>query len=199
MSFEIITFLGDEVQKSALQLTVGWIGNALALFFFFSPAVKIFALWKEKISHTEFSYFSLIANIMNCLLWFVYGFRRDTLEIWVCNMVGGLTNLIYLIIFWFYFSNKNLVKFSFFFTATLGVLFAIFAVFYWAFDSYEVAGKTAMVFNIIMYAAPGQKLVLCYINQNRSKCIKLKNMSFYLSKVRSLDYYVPYAGSFILF
>lgn len=163
MTLEFLEFLGDEGQTSTLKLVVGWLGNALALFFFFSPAIKIWSLMKEKISHTEFSYFSLIANIMNCLLWFVYGFRRNTLEIWVCNGIGGVTNLIYLSVFWYFFCNKNTLNYSLYLLATFALIAGIFAGFNWGFSSYEVAGKTAMVFNVLMYAAPGQKLVKNYI------------------------------------
>jgi hypothetical protein len=160
MSLQFLEFLSDEVQKSTLQLVVGLLGNALALFFFFSPAIKIYALMKEKIPHTEFYYFALIANIMNCLLWFVYGFRREVLEIWICNGIGGTTSLIYFTIFMYFFCDKNILKYSGFLIGTLAILGGIFAGFYWGFSSYEVSGKAAMVFNIFMYAAPGQKIVI---------------------------------------
>jgi hypothetical protein len=201
MSLPFLEFLGEEVKKSTLQLVVGWLGNALALFFFFSPAVKIYGLLLEKIPYTEFSYLSLMANIMNCILWFVYGYKRDTLEIWVCNEIGGTTSLIYLIIFWFFFCQKNTIKFLLYFFGTLAFLAGIFSVFYWTFKSYEVAGKTAMVFNILMYAAPGQKLVnyflIWYII--RLKYSNPRNIIFYLLKVLSLDYSAHYVGSHILF
>ncbi len=159
MSFEMFSLLEDEVQKSTLKFVIGWIGNALALFFFFSPAIKVWALIKERIQHTEFSYFSLIANIMNCVLWFVYGLKLTTLEIWACNAIGGATSLIYLIVFWFYFNNKHILKFICFSLFTLALIFGIFALFYWQLDDPQYTGKTAMVFNIIMFAAPGQKFV----------------------------------------
>jgi len=159
MTYEILSLIGEEIQESALKLTVAWTGNALALFFFFSPAVKIYSLMKEKISHSEFSYLALMANIMNCLLWFVYGFRRGVVEIWIVNMIGGLMSLLYLVIFWFYFCNKNPFKFLGSVFTTLAVLGGIFSLFLWGFDDFEVAGYTAMVFNVIIFAAPGQKLV----------------------------------------
>jgi len=159
MSFEFLSLLEDEVKNSTLKTVVGWIGNALALFFFFSPAVRMWQLIKEKIQHTEISYLSFMANIMNCILWFVYGLKLHKSEIWFCNGLGGISNLIYLFIFWFFFSGKNGLKYSGLTGGTIVFLHCIFCLFYYVFESEDVAGKSAMVFNILMYAAPGQKLV----------------------------------------
>ena len=164
MTFELLSLIGEEIKESTLKVTVAWTGNALALFFFFSPAVKMYSLLKEKISHSEFSYLALMANIMNCLLWFVYGFRRNTIELWIVNLIGGITSLIYLLIFWFYFCNKNPLKFLGYVFITLAVLSGIYSLFYWGFEDYNVAGYVAMVFNVLMFAAPGQKLVKMILN-----------------------------------
>jgi ABC-type lipoprotein export system ATPase subunit len=53
MTFELLSLIGEEIKESTLKITVAWTGNALALFFFFSPAVKMYSLLKEKILEAE--------------------------------------------------------------------------------------------------------------------------------------------------
>jgi uncharacterized protein with PQ loop repeat len=156
--FESLSFLGDEVPPTTFMLVFGWIGNALALFFFFSPAIKMWALIKEKIEYTSISYVMFIANVMNCILWAVYGIFKKKLEIWICNSIGGITNTIYLLIFFFFFADKMILKYALYFILNIGVLSGIFLVYY-NFAGEDFTGKSAMIFNIIMYAAPGQKIV----------------------------------------
>jgi hypothetical protein len=167
MNYSYLISFG-EVDKDTFQVVAGWIGNALALFFFFSPAIGMYKLIKEQIDYKVIPYISLIANILNCLLWFIYGYKKEDLQIYLCNAIGGVTNIIYLIIFWYYFSEKNLTKYLGFLAATIVSLGEIFAVFMFFIEGYEVTGYHAMIFNIIMYAAPGQKIVNLFINLKSS-------------------------------
>ena len=153
--------LGSE-EKDLFQVIAGWIGNALALFFFLSPAVGIWKLIKEEIEHKVIPYILLIANIMNCLLWFVYGIKKDDYQIYGCNGVGGIINAIYLSIFWYYYVENKIPNYIGFLFATYGFLIGVWALFTYGLTDIDLIGKVAMVFNIIMYAAPGQKLVVIF-------------------------------------
>jgi len=158
-----LSFADVVADKDIFQIIVGWIGNALALFFFFSPAVAMLKLIKGEIEHTTIPYISLIANIMNCLLWFIFAWIKQDDQIYICNGIGGFTSVIYLSIFWFYFSERNVSRFVIFLGLTYIALGGIWATFQILIHESEFTGYVAMVFNIIMFAAPGQKIVKYFI------------------------------------
>lgn len=149
-------------QISTLQITLGWIGNAFGIFFFLSPALKVYSLFTEKIDHTRVAYLQFVSSIGNCILWFIYGFRRGVIEIWFCNVIGVISNLIYLNVYWYFYVEKNKEKFQKYAMNTFGILTCIYILFMWIFESLEVAGFCAMLFNIMIYATPGQKIVKFY-------------------------------------
>jgi len=151
-------------EKGSFFYIVSILGNALALFFFFSPAIGIVKLVQGKIKHEIIPYLALIANILNCILWFVFGLKQskeDSLWIWPANLLGAFVSLTYLIIYWYYFVEKNMSQYSLYSISTIIGILAIVSGFYYL-DSTEkgaVTGYVAMSFNIIMYAAPAQKIV----------------------------------------
>lgn len=151
--------ISNDDGKDKFQITAGWTGNAFALFFFFSPAVIILKLIKRQIEVVTIPYLLLMANIMNCLLWFIYGYRKNDIQVSFCNSIGAVINVIYLAIFWYYFIGKNIPKYLCLDLLTFGLLSGIFYFFMFSVEDFEITGYTAMVFNIFMYAAPGQKLV----------------------------------------
>jgi hypothetical protein len=154
-----MNFFLEAGDKDTFQIIAGWIGNALALFFFLSPAIVMWKLIKEEIEHKMIPYILLIANIMNCLLWFIYGINKDDYQIYGCNGLGGFINVIYLTIFWYFFAEKKIIKYIIYLVGTYALLIGLWAFFTYSKVDNEIVGKIAMVFNIIMYAAPGQKLV----------------------------------------
>lgn len=151
-------------QKGSFFYIVSILGNALALFFFFSPAIGIIKLIQGKIKYDVIPYLALIANILNCILWFVFGLKQseeDSLWIWPANLLGAVVSLTYLIIYWYYFVEKNLQQYIFYSISTIVGVLAIVSGFKYL-DTTEkgaVTGYVAMSFNIIMYAAPAQKIV----------------------------------------
>jgi hypothetical protein len=166
LSFEITSFL--EQQVSLLQITLGWMGNAFALFFFLSPSAKVYSLYTEKIDHTRIAYLQYVSCIANCLLWFIYGFRRGVLEIWFCNTIGLISSLIYLTVYLYFYVEKRQDKFQEYALKLYGTIFAFFVLFMWIFESLEVAGNCAMIINIAVYASPGQKIVKRFLILDRS-------------------------------
>jgi uncharacterized protein with PQ loop repeat len=140
---------------------VGWTGNVLALFFFVTPMLAMYNLMKGIISSKDVSYFMFIANILNCVLWFIIGIFLEDITIWGCNGLGAVLNIIYLLIFWLYFVEKNILKYFLYLFLTIGGIAALFSSFYFGAgkENNETTKYVAMVFNILMYAAPCQKLV----------------------------------------
>jgi uncharacterized protein with PQ loop repeat len=155
-------FFADETEQTTFEIVVGMIGNAFALFFFFSPAILMFNLIKGKQEVKKIPVILFIATWFNCTLWFIYGYYLGKLPIMLCNGIGTGLSMIYISIWLFYFFEKEMVKIITI-AANLAISFGIFAAFFWfAGEEHneDVTGNVALVFNIIMYAAPGQNLVL---------------------------------------
>jgi hypothetical protein len=171
---EYLAFFAEE--PTAFELVVGYIGNAFALFFFFSPCVLMYNLITGKTELKNIPYILLFATWLNATLWFIYGFYLDKFTMQLCNIIGCGLSVIYIGIYiWFFFENY-LFKIGAV-IVTWGVLFGVFAAFFWGFGDKlkEVTSTTAVVFNIIMYAAPGQnivKFILTYsIKSSKQKII----------------------------
>jgi len=153
--------MGDDIGKQIL----GWIGTAFALFFFISPFTLMMNLIKGKQDINLIPWILLMANIGNCILWAVYGylqFEQDT-QVWVCNSIGSFFNLLYLSIYFVFLVKKNVLHSIGLVSLLLVVTAGLFITFY-EFATIDITGKVAMIINIIMYAAPSQKIV--YIISN---------------------------------
>ena len=71
---------------------VGYIGNAFALFFFFSPLKDMYGLFKGTQDVNKLPYLIFIFNILNCVLWVVYGILPCVMKapIYICNSIGSI-------------------------------------------------------------------------------------------------------------
>ncbi len=69
---------------------VGYLGNAFALFFFFSPVKDMIGLFKGKEDVNNIPYLIFLCNILNCVLWVTYGFLPivNKPPIYICNLIG---------------------------------------------------------------------------------------------------------------
>jgi len=138
----------------------GWVGTSIALFFFISPVTLMWGLIKGTIKIDIIPWILLIANTGNCLLWAVYGFQQldDKVQVWACNSIGSVINIIYLCIYFIHLVNKRVIQSIGVVILTLGICALVFVLFFLYVD-FAIVGKVAMGFNIIMYAAPSQKIV----------------------------------------
>jgi hypothetical protein len=152
----------DEKQD-AFETVVGMIGNCFALFFFLSPGILFYGLIKGTLEIKKIPALMLIATWLNCMLWFVYGYYLDNFVMQLGNGVGMGILTVYIIIYVFYFFH-NIIHKLLMILVTLVVLCASFALFFFWVSLADnwITGKCAMGFNILMYAAPGQNLVIFY-------------------------------------
>jgi hypothetical protein len=96
------------------------------------------------------------------MLWFIYGWFNDEFAMWFCNLIGLVTSFTYLLILAYFVMDKSIgMKLGSIFGVIL-INAGIFSIFWFLVgdDNKNITGMTAMVVNIIMYAAPGQKLVI---------------------------------------
>jgi len=147
--------------KDVVMDVLGWVGTTLALFFFISPATLIWNLLKGKTPISAIPWMIMIANVINCEFWVAYAIPQgdDKTIIWICNSIGASFNLLYISLFFIALVKKDILKSIGAVLLTLAVTGAVFFVFYMYVD-FEINGKIAMAFNIVMWAAPSQKMVL---------------------------------------
>ena len=139
----------------------GLCGNIVVIFFFVSPISFIKKLHKREQDPKDVAYLIMVFTIMNCLLWLSYGVIKtnDRFFLILGNAIGFPLNLIYLCLFFFYKSERKFSKASLYIFPSIIISVGIFIIFYYLIKIKELSQFTAMFFNILMYAAPGQNLV----------------------------------------
>ena len=129
---------GLDLDKELIKQIFGWTGTALAIIFFLTPAVPIYRLVNEQKKINEIPGLMLICSFMNCILWADYGLLDDAVQVYVANGIGGAISLIWI-------------------TLLMAGVGGISYVFYFIINK-DITGLCAMVFNVLMYAAPGEKI-----------------------------------------
>ena len=135
----------------------GWVGTAIAIYFYLAPAVPFIKLVNDHLKVNEVPGVLLICSFMNCILWADYGLLDDTFQVYLANGIGGAITLIWITIFLIYIGKQN-IKIALLYIILLMICVGgISYVFYFIIDK-DITGKVAMIFNILMYAAPGEKI-----------------------------------------
>lgn len=145
----------------------GWVGMIISTYFYISPAVPFYKLIKEEINYKDSPGFLLLCSFLNCILWADYGLLLDRKQIYVANGLGGTITIIWITIFLIFLCGK---KFSLSLGANLIFIAAIVgtALLFFFIVPVEVTGYIAMIFNILMYAAPGEKIFRVFKTGNYS-------------------------------
>lgn len=137
---------------------LGWAGNGFSIFFFLSPFIQFSALIKGKVSIDVIPGVQLILNYMNCIIWVCYAVRKGLLPNAVCNIIGCSINIFWILIFLVFLGEKKCFKSIVYIFLFLDIAFQIFYIFFKIIPDIETVGYTAMIFNILMYAGPLEKL-----------------------------------------
>ena len=135
----------------------GWTGAGLSTYFYLAPAVSFYKLVKEQLKVNEVPGVLLICSFMNCILWTDYGLLGDTFQIYFANGIGGGITLIWITIY-LIFIGKQRIKYALLLILLLMLAIgAISYIFYFVINQ-DITGLVAMVFNVLMYAAPFEKI-----------------------------------------
>lgn len=143
----------------------GWVGTALSIFFLFAPAVPFRKLMKEEITYKDSPGLLLVFSFLNCILWADYGLINNKAQMYVANGVGGVITIVWITIYLIYFCGKRFIL-SFF--ANLGSMLIVSGItlLFFFIVPVKITGYIVMVFNILMYAAPGEKMVRVFKTGN---------------------------------
>ena len=151
----------DPFDFSYFKNLLGLIGNILAIIFFISPISIMRKLYKKELNPNDTPYVIFISTTMNCLFWVSYGIlkTKDKFFIILCNGIGIPFNICYFCFFLYYRFDRKCGKAFLYMIPTLIFAGGIFSIFTFAIGLEIVSQYSAMIFNVLLYAAPGQNLV----------------------------------------
>ena len=138
---------------------VGFIGNILALLFFIAPISMMKKLYKREQIYDQIPYFLMIMTILNCSLWLSYGMIVKDFFLIIGNAIGAILNMVYLCIYFFFRWEHNKFKFCLISSIVPYLFLTIWGLLTYIIKDGDVSRFSAMFFNILMYGAPGQKIV----------------------------------------
>ena len=143
--------------NNLIQQIFGWTGTALTTYFYLAPGVPFYKLIKEQIKINDIPGILLICSFMNCILWADYGLLDDALQVYFANGLGGAITLIWITTYLIYLGKKKVGIALLLIILLMIVIGGISYLFYFIIKK-DITGKIAMVFNVLMYAAPGEKM-----------------------------------------
>ena len=150
--------MADDQTKNIIQQIFGWTGTGLATYFFLSPGVLFCKLINEQIKIDEIPGILLICSFMNCILWADYGLNDNSFQVYFANGIGGCITLIWITIYLIYLGRQKLCLALLLIILLMVIVGGISSFFYFIIDK-KITGFVAMIFNVLMYAAPGEKMV----------------------------------------
>lgn len=145
----------------------GWTGTGLAIYFYLAPAVPFIKLVNEQLKVNDVPGILLICSFMNCILWADYGLLLDTFQIYLANGIGGAITLIWITIYLIYFGNQSMKCAIFLILLLMVLVGGISYTFYFIIEA-KITGLIAMIFNVLMYAAPFEKITKVFKTRNHN-------------------------------
>lgn len=159
----------EKMTDTLLAQIIGYTGSGLALVFFISP-IKLFLDAHKTRDLKNIPLLMFIANVLNCMFWIFFGFGKNQGPQWICNLVGLLFNVVWLI--WYSIIKlKNDLIGKFLIITFLIISFLLVSLFGyyislqpqgWQEILINTFGYIAAVMNVLMYIAPGQNIVSYY-------------------------------------
>ena len=144
--------------KDDLGSTIfGWVGNALALYFYIAPIVPFVKVIKGQMTWKQSPGVLLLCSFLNCILWSDYGLITNQFLLYLANGLGGTITLIYITIFLIHVADRKVLLSLFYNFFLICCIVEIYFVFYYLVP-FKVTGIIANIFNVLMYAAPGEKI-----------------------------------------
>jgi uncharacterized protein with PQ loop repeat len=142
----------------------GWTGTAIATYFYLAPAAPFYQVITGKLKYEDSPGILLIMSFMNCILWADYGLVKNDFQVYFANGLGGSITLIWIVIYLIFFAKKNVGLSILYNLGLVAVIVGIMFAFYYL--DLDITGYSAMIFNVLMYAAPGEKIYKVISTQN---------------------------------
>lgn len=144
-------------EEDLLGEILGWAGVTISTYFFIAPVVPYYKLIKGKITYHEVPSILLICSLLNCFLWADYGLLKGNSQQYAANGIGGSITLIFTTILLIHIAERKFLKALLYNLFLIACVVEIYFFFYYIVDV-EITGIIVIVFNILMYAAPAEKI-----------------------------------------
>lgn len=145
-------------EENIVESIFGWVGAIISIYFYFAPGFPFYKALKDQMKYQDLPIILLLSSFINCILWADYGLIKNSTQIYITNSLGGTITLIWITIYLLYLGKKyfviSLILNIFLLIATGAISF----LFYFIIDS-NITGLIAMIFNVLMYAALGEKII----------------------------------------
>ena len=145
------------VDDKLFESIFGWIGFAISTYFYISPVVPFLKVVKGEKYYKDAPGILLICNLMNCTIWADYGLLKDSFQLYLTCSLGAAITFIWITIYITFLSKKKFFLSLFLNISFLAIICANTYVFY-EIINIKITGFIALVFNILMLAAPGEKI-----------------------------------------
>ena len=136
----------------------GWCGTCFSIIFYMAPAQPFSRLVKKEITINDVPYLLIIFSYLNCISWIAYGIRKGQYKPVVCNTVGAILSLVFIIVFCAYYNNLNVKKTLFIILIILNFSIEFFWIFYFIIKNIISLGYISMILNIFMYFGTLEKI-----------------------------------------
>ncbi len=136
----------------------GWCGTCFRIIFYMAPAQPFSRLVKKEITINDVPYLLVIFSYLNCISWIAYGIIKGQYKPVVCNTVGAILSLVFIIVFCAYYNNLNVKKTLFHILIILNFSIEFFWIFYFIIKNIISLGYISMILNIFMYFGTLEKI-----------------------------------------
>lgn len=144
-----------------------YLGFVTTATFYASPCVLIYNLiyGRVKVEYTSFA--MIVIGLFHAVIWFTFGIlRQRDLEIW-SNFIGSVLSFIWLIIYLYFYSGKDTVRYSLYLLTLIDLIFELGFIEYDFLYSNCLGEKTredilrgiASALNVLMYITPGLNIL----------------------------------------
>ncbi|XP_059432447.1 bidirectional sugar transporter SWEET4-like [Corylus avellana] len=148
------------VSTEAARMTVGVLGNIVALFLFLSPVPTFVQIWKKG-SVEHYSPAPYLATLVNCMVWTFYSLpmvHPNSTLVLTINGAGIAIELTYLIIFFIFSDRKKRLKFLLGLLIELIFISVLTSLVLTLTHSHKerslIVGIIGILFGVMMYASP---------------------------------------------
>ena len=142
--------------KDIVGTIFGWAGTIIATYFYLAPVVPFMQVLTNKLNYKDSPGVLLIMSFMNCILWADYGLVKNDFMVYFANGIGGTITLVWITIYLIFLGKKSIYLALGYNCGLIAVIVLIMIVFFIL--DYNITGYIAMIFNVLMYAAPGEKI-----------------------------------------
>ena len=149
MSSSRLQFIGD---------AFFWFGTCFSMIFYMAPAQPYSRLVKKEVTINDVPYYLIIFSYLNCISWIAYGIRKEQYKPVVCNTVGAILSLVFIMVFFAYYNNLNVKKSLFHILIILNFSLEFFWIFYFIIKNVIFLGYICMILNIFMYIGTIEKI-----------------------------------------